>query len=458
MKDNVITRIRQKHGITQEELAHVLNVSYTSVNAWETEKRKPQVRMQKVLSELLATDELSDYIKSAPQLNMGIRRTDAGFVSTVIDYGNLRDPYPYTHGFGRWYGSLPSFLVKNLLAFLSTDLNNGGDAIVNFGGSGTVALELATSGRTCLAVDANPVAVLLSKVKTTPLNSSFTVDLLREARRVVYEEHILSDFSGLSKDNLLISDAKWIPPDVRRFILGCLSSIKRLDTNEAKNILTITLASIMIDYCCVDKRCTNHYVYKDAVTFSKETFAESYIGAIESFVQKNKELSSILNYKTPKVRLGDACALPADDESASLVFSHPPYGTTINYYAMSRIALSVIEAAGILSSKSDIFADCRNDDISSGTLSRFSSFTQNWVSEAYRVLKPGGVLVVVIGDSRNAGSLSHPFTDVISIGEQVGFLTKEIFIWITNHKAGMHVRRKGNHIDHNYILFLEKKR
>lgn len=454
----MITQIIQKHGITQEELAHILNVSYTSVNAWATEKRKPQERMRKVLSELLAADKLSDYIKSTSPVNIGIRRTDAGFVSTIIDYGNLRDPYPYTHGFGRWYGSLPSFLVRDLLSFLSTDLNNSGDAIVNFCGSGTVALELSISGRKCTAVDTNPVAVLLSKVKTTPLTPLLIEDLMREAHRIVYEEQDLSGFEGLSEDNLLISGAKWIPSDVCRFVLGCLSSIKSISSNEIKNILTITLACILPDYCCIDKRCTNHYVYKDAVTFLKEKFAESYLREIELFIQKNKELSSISNYKIPNVQLGNACALPAEDESVSLVFSHPPYGITINYFAISRIALSVIEAADIFNNKSNIFDDCRNNDISSGTLARFSSFTQNWVSEAYRVLKPGGVLAVVIGDSRNGGTLSHPFTDVILAGEQIGFVTKEIFIWVTNHKAGMHVRRKGNHIDHNYILILEKKK
>lgn len=458
MKNNMITQIRQKHGITQEELAHILNVSYTSVNAWETEKRKPQERMRNVLSELLAADKLSDYIKSVSPFNVGIRRSDAGFVSTIIDYGNLRDPYPYTHGFGRWYGSLPSFLVRDLLSFLSTDLNNSGDAVVNFCGSGTVALELSISGRNCLAVDANPVAVLLSKVKTTPLNHSLVEDLLHEANRVVFEEHDLSSFEGLSGDNLLVSNSKWIPSDVCRFTLGCLSSIRRLNSNEIKNILTITLACILPDYCCIDKRCTNHYVYKKAVPFSKEAFAESYLREIESFIEKNKDLSSISNYKIPSIQLGNACDLPVDNESVTLVFSHPPYGTTINYYAINRIALSVVEAAGIFDNKSNIFADCRSNDISSGTLSRFSSFTQNWVSEAYRVLKPGGVLAVVIGDSRNGGALSHPFTDVILTGEQVGFITKELFIWITNHKAGMHVKRKGNHIDHNYILILEKKK
>lgn len=99
---------------------------------------------------------------------------------------------------------------------------------------------------------------------------------------------------------------------------------------------------------------------------------------------------------------------------------------------------------------------CKQKDISSSTLQKFRSFTKSWVTEVERVLRPGGVFIAVIGDSRDNGKLSHPFTDIIIEGEKRGLVMRELFIWITNHKAGMHVKRKGNHIDHNYIIIMEK--
>ena len=99
---------------------------------------------------------------------------------------------------------------------------------------------------------------------------------------------------------------------------------------------------------------------------------------------------------------------------------------------------------------------CKENDLSAGTLARFNSFTQKWISEVYRVLKPGGIFVSIIGDSRDGGKLSHPFTDIIHYGETAGLILKEIFIWVTNNKSGMHIKRKGNHIDHNYIIIMEK--
>ena len=33
---------------------------------------------------------------------------------------------------------------------------------------------------------------------------------------------------------------------------------------------------------------------------------------------------------------------------------------------------------------------------------------------------------------------------------------KDIFVWVTKGKAGMNVKRRGNFIDHNYILIFKK--
>ena len=131
--DNIVSEIRQKFGVTQEELAHVLGVSFTSVNAWEGGKRTPQEHMMAVLSDLLESDQLPQTASETP--SKGFSRTDAGFVSSLLDYNGLRDPLPYTHGIGRWYGSLPSFLVSDVLKFIQTDFGKMGPVLANFCGS-----------------------------------------------------------------------------------------------------------------------------------------------------------------------------------------------------------------------------------------------------------------------------------------------------------------------------------
>jgi hypothetical protein len=41
--------------------------------------------------------------------------------------------------------------------------------------------------------------------------------------------------------------------------------------------------------------------------------------------------------------------------------------------------------------------------------------------------------------------------------ENHGHLLEEVFIWVLQNNAGMHIQRKGNYIDHNYILVFHRE-
>jgi len=456
-KNNIVFQIRNKFNISQEELAHVLGVSYTSVNAWEGGKRIPQEQMLTVLKDILNSDELPTIGINAKSPK-GLFRTDAGYVSSIIDYNNMRDHLPYTHNIGRWYGSLPSFLVRDLLKFIRTDFSKTGPVLANFSGSGTVALEAALSGMTCYATDINPMAIALSTLKTHPTKTLTISDLEKAFNYITQNKTILLADSASTKDNIIIGENRWLSDKARVSIQELCSGISLLEDYDLKLLFTVALASIVINFCNIDKRCTNHYVFKNNSDFSRHNLEKALWDEVFEYKTAISRLDDVPNYCRPEIMYGNACSLTFKDKSMGIVFSHPPYGTTINYYSINRIPISIIELVKFNNTPQLLNAtDCKKNDLSSGTLSRFNSFTECWVSEAYRVLRPGGIFVSIIGDSRNNGKLSHPFTDMISYGESHGFIMKEIFIWVTNHKSGMHVKRKGNHIDHNYVIIMEKK-
>lgn len=452
--DNIVYAIRQKFRITQEELAHILGVSYTTVNAWEGGKRNPQEHMVHVLNDLLSAESLPSSVANCG-MPQGISRSSAGFVSSIIDYKNARDSAPYTHKIGRWYGSLPSFFVGDLLNFIRTDYRCSGPLLANFSGSGTVALEAALSGMQSYAIDINPMSVLLSYVKTQKI--AFEREEVNCAfNAVISNRDISCAAQEVSKNNLIWSENKWFSDDARKATKQICVGISKIENYYIQCLLVVALTSIITNFCNIDKRCTNHYVYRDVGVFDRKKFNADFYAEINLCCDALLELQEVEGYINPVITGGDACHLQFPDNSIGVVFSHPPYGTTINYYSINRIPLSIIESISFYNSPHIHSFECQHSDISSGTLTRFSSFTEAWVNEVYRVLDTGGVFVVVIGDSRNTGKLSHPFTDVISAGEKAGFSLKELFIWVTNHKAGMHVKRKGNHIDHNYVIIMEK--
>lgn len=455
-KENIIIKIRNKFNISQEELAHVLGVSYTSVNAWEGGKRIPQDHMLTVLNDILHSDELPSLginLKSSK----GLLRTDAGYVSSIIDYNNIRDQFPYTHNIGRWYGSLPSFLVRDLLNFARTDFRNNGPVLANFSGSGTVALEAAIAGMKGFATDVNPMAIALSRLKTRPLRIS-SENFKDAFNKIISNKQVSQSNNANSKSNLILNENRWLSSETRLALKELCTGISLIEDYNLQCIFSVALASIITNYCNIDKRCTNHYVFRENSPFKRQCLEQDLWNEAFSYQKDIHTLNYIPNYQIPDIKFGNTCSLPFEDNTMGIVLSHPPYGTTINYYSISRMPMSVLE---LIQFKDDApihtIDECKTNDISSSTLSKFNSFTKLWINEVYRVLKPGGIFISIIGDSRDNGKLSHPFTDIISHGEYSGFIMKELFIWITNHKSGMHVKRKGNHIDHNYVIIMEKK-
>ena len=453
--ENVVQQIRIKYSITQEELAHILGVSYSSVNAWEGGKRVPQEQMLHLLTDILNADALPN-VDSSSNRAKGLFRSGAGYVSSVVDYDNIRDPFPYTHGIGRWYGSLPSFLVRDFLQFARTDLNAAGPVLANFSGSGTVPLEAGLSSAESFATDINPMALLLSRLKTSRFGVSDS-ELLSAHRRIISHHGTLDRSDPGSSSNLLVTDNKWLSGCTRADLADLCSGISAETDFYVQLIFSVALATVAVDFANVDKRCTNHYVYKENPNYSRSALETRLLEESAKYLELSRTLADAPNYVVPTICYGDACSLPFESSTMGLVFSHPPYGTTINYYSINRIPISIIEEISFRNSLNLPAGDlCKKKDLSSGTLPRFQSFTRDWISEVSRVLKPGGILITVVGDSRDGGKLSHPFTDIIAAGEANGLILKELFIWVTNHKAGMHVKRKGNHIDHNYIIMMEK--
>ena len=89
------------------------------------------------------------------------------FISSVWEFPNIGSSESgyLTHDFLRWYGKLIPQLVSKLL-YLYTDEND--TVLANFSGSGTVALEAHLTNRNAIGIDANPLALLLSSVKSSP--------------------------------------------------------------------------------------------------------------------------------------------------------------------------------------------------------------------------------------------------------------------------------------------------
>src|SRR3989344_2041928 len=94
------------------------------------------------------------------------------YISSIWEFKNTdkNETANRVHNFLRWYGKLPPQLVEKLLDLYSKEKDL---VLANFSGSGTIALEALLNNRNCIGIDSNPLAVILSNVKTHPLEFNF---------------------------------------------------------------------------------------------------------------------------------------------------------------------------------------------------------------------------------------------------------------------------------------------
>lgn len=359
------------------------------------------------------------------------------FISSVWDFRqtSLSETNYLTHDYFRWFGKLIPQLVSRLIENYSDE---GDTVLANFSGSGTVLVEANIMGRNSIGTDTSPIALLLSKVKTTLI----TLDI----------ENILDRIEKFIQENMNRqffmdeTDKKWFLPE-NFYSLQLIKNFidNNLDGNE-KDFFLLALASITKKVSKVDARCVNHIVVDNR---------KKLMNVYSEFSAKVREMEKSM-YAFSKMHKNNFINIMEQDarnlaslenESIDLIISHPPYLGAINYSNIFKLENKLLGFE---------YTQTKKNDISTNSLDKYMSDMKKVFDEMLRVLRQNSYACVIIGDNRVNGEVIPTFSHFIDYASQIGFKLKDIFIWITSHKAGMNVARRGNFIDHNYILIFQK--
>lgn len=357
------------------------------------------------------------------------------FISSIWDFSDvsIRETNYATHDFLRWYGKLIPQLVSRLIKLYS---NEGDLILANFAGSGTVPLEANILKRDSIGVDSNPLSILLASVKTRP----FTPD----------SQLLLNKISADSKNKkeypMNDEDRKWFYPESFQDLMTIKEAINQIGAGRDRDYFSLALASIVKKASKVDARCVNHIVVDK--NKPKINVVSEFSKKLEEMAESMQEYKKIANGNKVEIRKGDARATDLSDNSIDLIISHPPYLGAIDYSNIYQLENKILGFD---------YEEVDAGDISTNSMQRYLVEMNKVFDEMNRVLKSGRHACVVIGDNRKDGSIQPTFAYFIQYAtEKLGFQLKDIFIWVMSQKAGMNVKRRGNHIDHNYILVFQK--
>ena len=245
-------------------------------------------------------------------------------------------PYP-----AKFIPQIPNALIQELSAV--------GDTVADiFCGSGTTLLEALLLKRQAVGIDANPLAALISKAKTTPLDATGfeTLERHRNACRQLAES-IEPRTGDLFHDGQPFRSSGWRPAaDVCEFwfephVVEELAELRRLVDKvpgEAESTLcAVALSAIIV---AVSKQDSDtRYVRRDKAVEPGDTMRR-YLGQLGSALTAVRELSGLVDEQFTG-RAFTANVLDAPDTGPlDLVVTSPPYPNAYSYHLYHRSRLA----------------------------------------------------------------------------------------------------------------------
>lgn len=327
---------------------------------------------------------------------------------------NAKDTTYLTHN----YHPFPAKFIPHLPQMLIKQFSESGDIVFDpFCGSGTTLVEATLLGRSSIGTDINPISVLASKVKTTPLSQK-DIKLIKNYISTLQKSDPKADFSKnipefhgrdhwfmahvqneLAMLRAIITDLTKPKSNTRYFLDLAFSSIVNLVSNQDSDTR----------YAAVEKDIP---VGKPTQLLIKRT--ELMLERMKDFVTKAKDV-------TVDARLTDSRQLGfIEDASIDLLVTSPPYANTYDYYLyhkhrMNWLGLNWREAMH------DEIGSRHKHSSKKEEIDEYVSDMQRSFVHFARILKPGAYAILIIGDSV-IRDVVHKADDIVrNIAEPLGF-------------------------------------
>lgn len=389
-----------------------------------------------------------------------------------------------THGIHPYPARMIPQIAHRLISRYSHEKNLVVDP---FCGSGTVLVESLLLRRKAIGNDINPLAVLIAKVKTTPIEPSrlekYVSDVLSRLER---------EIPLLRNGKIIVNSPKfpnielWFKHNVITELAFLRKIINDVGDEDVKDLLKVcfsrTVRKVSNIYNSGDtfvKRLSQRQLsYHNPNTF--EQFKEITIDVTRRVREFWLRLSTDTLNASVNIMSYDARKLPLENETCDLIVTSPPYGeekNTISYTRWSKLSLlwlgynpeeilarqkaslgSTIQARSIHSETlSDILEKVQKEDakLAKNATSFFNDYETS-LKEMYRILRHGGFCCIVIGN-RSLKRRRVPM-DVITkeIGNQIGFEHVATYHRNIPTKATPWVVAKGETIHSENILVFQK--
>ncbi len=295
------------------------------------------------------------------------------------------------HNFHAFPCKFPAFIPRKIIQ----KFGKKGDIVFDpFVGSGTTLLEATLLGHSSFGSDINPLSCLLSQVKAKPLSPNLLnkIDRFCEELPIKYKKS--KNIKNFHYENI----DHWFQGNVIKELSFIKLEILKLKEQELKDLFFIIFSSILVRVSNQDSNTRYVAINKDIKDLE----------TIRIFIQKSIEIKSIyLDFfqktKDSKVKLKVFQADSRDlsklnKNSVDLIITSPPYANTYDYYLYHKHRKHWLDM--------DVKYAQLNEIGSRHEFSSLKEDPQKWeqdikkcLIEIKRIIKKGGKIFIIIGDS-----------------------------------------------------------
>lgn len=281
-----------------------------------------------------------------------------------------------------------------------------GDIIFDpFCGCGTTLVEAKLHNRNAIGVDLNPIAVLVSKAKTTPLTKSQIergLEILPKIREDISRYYSNKKTLVNYKIPMFNNINHWFQDNVIHELAIIREYISNLNDNSLKNYLNTAFSALIVSVS--NQESDTRFAAKNKNISPFKTFSE-FARRLEDMNKRIYDFSQKATSSSIKVYQSDSQKLTfLKDNSVDHIITSPPYANTYDYYLYHKFRIQWLGYD--LKEVQDNEIGSRNRHSSKKEdISTFSKGLSNCLKEMSRVLKPNKLAVIVIGDSVIRGEL-----------------------------------------------------
>lgn len=342
--------------------------------------------------------------------------------SEIIFDINGEDTSYLTHSFHPYPAKFPPQLPKIIL----NNFSKPGHTVLDpFCGSGTTLVESRLFGANAIGVDVNGLSVLLSIVKSTPLNNN----QISEVKSLINElQNDILYWKMNERPSISLKEIEgrehWFQNNVSEELTFLINKINCIKDENVRNFLKIVFSSIIVKvsnqdsdtrFAAIEKNIKDFYTLEH---FCKKGY---------EYLLKVKEFSQLIDNSTVlKVYNADTRNLNfIEDKSIDIIITSPPYANTYDYYLYHKFRKRWLDI--------DVEYAQYNEIGSRREYSSLKKNKQKWNEDLYlcflemhRVLKHQSLAFIVIGDSVIQKELIKIEKEISNIAIKIGFKVLEI--------------------------------